>query len=184
MQYQIVFDQHGEEIKNRTADSRTSALLQRKTILSGVTRLTKVVHMSKKNNNHVCANVLLSVTQLSATSTSRVAFMQCLRWGIWCPFQEPDDWKGEEIQLVLQGGAKPNPHSIMVYRTQTSAKAQIPSPLSTADTAQVTPRVHLLKEQNGNSLFEGSDFSPALVFLKSLTLSALFFWHMAHWDIW
>ncbi|XP_042347315.1 nephrocystin-4 [Plectropomus leopardus] len=75
-------------------------------------------------------------TMLSATSTSRAAFLQCLRWGIWCPFQEPADWKGEEIQLVLQGGAKPNPHGVMVYSTEMSAKTQSPAPLSAAGTAQ------------------------------------------------
>lgn len=80
------------------------------------------------------------ITQLSATSTSRAAFMQCLRWGIWCPFQEPDVWKGEKIQLVLQGGARPNPHGVMVYSTQTSAKTQGSAPLSALDTAQVTQR--------------------------------------------
>lgn len=78
------------------------------------------------------------ITQLSATSTSRAAFMQCLRWGIWCPFQEPDVWKGGEIQLVLQGGAKPNPHGVMVYGTQTSTKTQGSAALSARDTAQVT----------------------------------------------
>ncbi|XP_023120298.2 nephrocystin-4 isoform X2 [Amphiprion ocellaris] len=57
-------------------------------------------------------------TMLSATSTSRAAFLQCLRWGIWCPFQEPVDWKREEIRLVLQGGAKRNPHGVMVYSTE------------------------------------------------------------------
>lgn len=89
------------------------------------------------------------ITQLSATSTSRAAFMQCLRWGIWCPFQEPDVWKGEEMQLVLQGGAKPNPHGVMVYSTKTSAKTQGSAPLSALDTAQVTaaPRVYFLKGQ-------------------------------------
>ncbi|XP_059189932.1 nephrocystin-4 [Centropristis striata] len=75
-------------------------------------------------------------TMLSATSTSRAAFLQCLRWGIWCPFQEPADWKGEEIQLVLQGGAKPNPHGVMVYSTEMSAKTQSPAPLSAPGTAQ------------------------------------------------
>uniref|UniRef100_A0A8C9X5S1 Nephrocystin 4 n=1 Tax=Sander lucioperca TaxID=283035 RepID=A0A8C9X5S1_SANLU len=64
-------------------------------------------------------------TMLSATSTSRAAFLQCLRWGIWCPFQEPADWKGKEIQLVLQGGAKPNPHGVMVYSTEMSTVQQI-----------------------------------------------------------
>ncbi|KAM4562311.1 nephrocystin-4 [Odontesthes bonariensis] len=66
-------------------------------------------------------------TMLSATSTSRAAFLQCLRWGIWCPFQEPAVWKGEEIQLVLQGGAKPNPHGVMVYSTEVSAKTPSPA---------------------------------------------------------
>uniref|UniRef100_A0A3B4G272 Nephrocystin 4 n=1 Tax=Pundamilia nyererei TaxID=303518 RepID=A0A3B4G272_9CICH len=69
-------------------------------------------------------------TMLSATSTSRAAFLHSLRWGIWCPFQEPAEWKGEEIQLVLQEGAKPNPHGAMVYSTEVSAKAQSPAPIS------------------------------------------------------
>ncbi|KAM7410975.1 hypothetical protein PAMA_021103 [Pampus argenteus] len=75
-------------------------------------------------------------TMLSATSTSRAAFLQCLRWGIWCPFQDSADWKREEIQLVLQGGAKPNPHGVMVYSTETSAKTLSPVPLSAPGTAQ------------------------------------------------
>eukprot|EP00064_Thunnus_orientalis_P011112 superscaffoldBa00001572_g11142 len=75
-------------------------------------------------------------TMLSATSTPRAAFLQCLRWGIWCPFQDSADWKGEEIQLVLQGGAKPNPHGVMVYSTETSAKTLSPVPLSAPGAAQ------------------------------------------------
>ncbi|XP_041859708.1 nephrocystin-4 isoform X2 [Melanotaenia boesemani] len=75
-------------------------------------------------------------TVLSATSTSRAAFLQCLRWGIWCPFQEPADWKSKEIQLVLQGGAKPNPHGVMVYSTEVSAKTQSPAPISAPGIAQ------------------------------------------------
>ncbi|KAM7404388.1 hypothetical protein PAMP_011736 [Pampus punctatissimus] len=75
---------------------------------------------------------------LSATSTSRAAFLQCLRWGIWCPFQDSADWKREEIQLVLQGGAKPNPHGVMVYSTETSAKTLSPVPLSASGTTQVS----------------------------------------------
>ncbi|KAK5863241.1 hypothetical protein PBY51_000287 [Eleginops maclovinus] len=73
---------------------------------------------------------------LSATSTSRAAFLQCVRWGIWFPFQGPVDWKGEEIQIVLQGGAKPNPHGVMVYSTEMSAKTQSPVTLSPRGSAQ------------------------------------------------
>uniref|UniRef100_A0A667WGD4 Nephrocystin 4 n=1 Tax=Myripristis murdjan TaxID=586833 RepID=A0A667WGD4_9TELE len=68
-------------------------------------------------------------TTLSVTSTSRAAFMQCLRWGIWCPFQGSADWRGEEIQLALHGGAMPNPHGVMVYSTEMSTKAQSPCPV-------------------------------------------------------
>ncbi|XP_040008385.1 nephrocystin-4 isoform X2 [Xiphias gladius] len=75
-------------------------------------------------------------TMLPFTSSSRAAFLQCIRWGIWCPFQEPPDWKGEEIQLVLQAGAKPNPDGVMVYGTEMSAKTQSSVPLSAAGTAQ------------------------------------------------
>ncbi|KAM3617205.1 uncharacterized protein V6R79_003322 [Siganus canaliculatus] len=77
-------------------------------------------------------------TMLSATSTPRAAFLQCLRWGIWCPFQEPADWKGEEIQLVLQGGAKPNPYGVMVYSTRMSPTTQSSVQPSAPDTAQVS----------------------------------------------
>ncbi|XP_068161997.1 LOW QUALITY PROTEIN: nephrocystin-4 [Antennarius striatus] len=75
---------------------------------------------------------------LSATSTSRASFMQCIRWGIWFPFQEPADWKREEVQLFLQGGAKPNPLGVMVYSTQPSAESQLPGPPLASDTAQVS----------------------------------------------
>lgn len=130
--------------QNRDAENKTFAFLQRKTFLSGVTkRFIRIVSYIKRI---IIMSVfefpfMLSffITQLSATSTSRAAFMQCLRWGIWCPFQEPDVWKGEERQLVLQGGAKPNPHGVMVYSTQTSAKKTHGSAaLSARDAAQVT----------------------------------------------
>ncbi|XP_030279502.1 nephrocystin-4 [Sparus aurata] len=75
-------------------------------------------------------------TMLSTISTSRAAFLQCLRWGIWCPFKEPADWKGGEIRLALQGGAKPNPYGVMVYSTEMPAKSQSPVPLSAPGTAQ------------------------------------------------
>lgn len=91
-------------------------------------------------NNNECENglLLLSLTlQLTATSTSRAAFMQSLRWGIWCPFQESNDRNGEEIQLRLHGGAKPNPYGVMVYNSQTSAKTLNSLPLSTAEEAEV-----------------------------------------------
>ncbi|XP_008278421.1 nephrocystin-4 [Stegastes partitus] len=99
-------------------------------------------------------------TMLSATSTSRAAFLQCLRWGIWCPFLESADWKGEEIQLVLQGGAKPNPHGVMVYSTEVSARTQSPAPLSAHGT------VHEVSEAKDTITFwlssslEGKASSP------------------------
>lgn len=103
--------------------------------------LTNVVSMTKNSCVRIWTSsvpVSFSITQLSTTSSSRAAFLQCLRWGIWCPFQEPADWKGEEIQLVLQGGAKPNPHGVMVYSTEMSAKTPSSAPLSAPGTAQVT----------------------------------------------
>ncbi|XP_054625915.1 nephrocystin-4-like isoform X3 [Dunckerocampus dactyliophorus] len=74
-------------------------------------------------------------TMLSATSTSRAAFLQCLRWAMLCPFQEATDWKGEETQLVLQGGAQPNPLGVMVYST-----TQIESPAPPSGNPQVTSK--------------------------------------------
>ncbi|XP_068613977.1 nephrocystin-4-like [Brachionichthys hirsutus] len=75
---------------------------------------------------------------LSATSTSRGSFMQCVRWAIWFPFQEPAVWEREEVQLFLQGGAKPNPQGVMVYSNQPSAKSQSSGPLLASDTVQVS----------------------------------------------
>ncbi|XP_038579550.1 nephrocystin-4 isoform X3 [Micropterus salmoides] len=91
-------------------------------------------------------------TMLSTTSTSRAAFLQCLRWGIWCPFQEPADWKWKEVQLVLQGGAKPNPHGVMVYSTEMSAKTQNPAPLSAQGTAQVSEAKDIISFRLSSSL--------------------------------
>ncbi|XP_045912441.1 nephrocystin-4 isoform X1 [Micropterus dolomieu] len=91
-------------------------------------------------------------TMLSTTSTSRAAFLQCLRWGIWCPFQEPADWKWKEVQLVLQGGAKPNPHGVMVYSTEMSAKTQSPAPLSAQGTAQVSEAKDIISFRLSSSL--------------------------------
>ncbi|XP_061760784.1 nephrocystin-4 isoform X2 [Nerophis ophidion] len=71
-------------------------------------------------------------TMLSATSTPRAAFLQCLRWAMLCPFQEGTDLKGEETQLVLQGGANPNPLGVMVYST-----VQIESSAPPSGSAQV-----------------------------------------------
>ncbi|KAM4737861.1 nephrocystin-4 isoform 2-T2 [Anableps anableps] len=75
-------------------------------------------------------------TMLSATSTSRAAFLQCLRWGIWCPFQELADWKGKEVLLVLQGGAKPNPLEVMVYSTESSVQTHSLAAFSAPSTVQ------------------------------------------------
>ncbi|XP_034446098.1 nephrocystin-4 isoform X1 [Hippoglossus hippoglossus] len=86
---------------------------------------------------HVFSAPIGRETMLSATSTSRAAFLQCLRWGIFFPFQQPADWRGEEIQLVLQGGAKSNPYGVMVYSTEMSAKTQSSVPLSAPGTAQL-----------------------------------------------
>uniref|UniRef100_A0A146WLA6 Nephrocystin-4 n=1 Tax=Fundulus heteroclitus TaxID=8078 RepID=A0A146WLA6_FUNHE len=75
-------------------------------------------------------------TMLSATASPRAAFLQCLRWAVWCPFQELADWKGKEVQLPLQGGAKPNPLGVMVYTTETSVQSQSPAAVSAPSTAQ------------------------------------------------
>ncbi|XP_077371018.1 nephrocystin-4 isoform X2 [Festucalex cinctus] len=72
-------------------------------------------------------------TMLSATSTSRAAFLQCVRWAMLCPFQEQTNWKGEETQLVLQGNSKPNPFGVMVYN---SVRTQSAAPPSTSGAIQ------------------------------------------------
>ncbi|XP_034552451.1 nephrocystin-4 [Notolabrus celidotus] len=98
-------------------------------------------------------------TMLSTTSTSRAAFLQSLRWGVWCPFQEPADWNGEETQLVLQGGAKPNPHGVMVYSTEMTAKTQSPVPLRAAGTAQIPEARDMISFWLSSGM-EKKEFSP------------------------
>ncbi|KAF3696625.1 Nephrocystin-4 [Channa argus] len=108
---------------------------------------------------------------LSATSTSRAAFLQCLRWGIWCPFQQPADWKREEIQLVLQGGAKPNPYGVMGYSTEMSAKTQSPEPLSAPGTAQVSKAKDTIRFRLSSSLERTASISNASLKAKHEVVS-------------
>ncbi|KAM9855195.1 nephrocystin-4 [Aulostomus maculatus] len=97
--------------------------------------------------------------RLPTTSTSRAAFLQCLRWGIWYPFQESADWKGKDIQLVLQGGAQPNPHGVMVYSTEMSAKTASPAQLSAPGTTQVSEEKDMIMFRLSSS-FERRAYSP------------------------
>ncbi|XP_064153800.1 nephrocystin-4 isoform X2 [Anguilla rostrata] len=50
-----------------------------------------------------------------ASSFSRTAFMQCLRWAVWCPFQEPGNAAAADVTLALQGGDVRGPSGVMVY---------------------------------------------------------------------
>ncbi|KAJ8386877.1 hypothetical protein AAFF_G00165780 [Aldrovandia affinis] len=50
----------------------------------------------------------------STSSFPRTAFMQCLRWAVWCPFQEPGN-VGADVTLALQGGDVLGPSGVMVY---------------------------------------------------------------------
>lgn len=83
--------------------------------------------------------------QVFAASTRRAAFLQCLRWGFWCPFLKPSIWKDKEIQLVLHGGATPNPYGVMVYSTETS-NTQSPKPVSVSSTLQAMQCLFLFFE--------------------------------------
>lgn len=85
----------------------------------------------KKRSSCLSINSLAPPTQLSATSTSRAAILQCIRWGAWCPFQEQADWTGREIQLVLRGGSQPNPFRVLVCGSEGFTAA------STSDSPQV-----------------------------------------------
>uniref|UniRef100_A0A8C9SIG7 Nephrocystin 4 n=1 Tax=Scleropages formosus TaxID=113540 RepID=A0A8C9SIG7_SCLFO len=52
----------------------------------------------------------------STTSSSRMAFMQCVRWAAWSPFQETDGVpEALDVRVALRGGAGPNPEGVMVY---------------------------------------------------------------------
>ncbi|XP_055079137.1 nephrocystin-4-like [Periophthalmus magnuspinnatus] len=62
-------------------------------------------------------------TMLSATASGRAAFLQSLRWGEWSPFHPSSELREGEIRLALQGGAKPNPHNVMVYRAHSDQES-------------------------------------------------------------
>ena len=76
--------------------------------------------------------LFLYLHQLTATSTSRAAFMHCLRWAAWCPFLEASELgdKQADTQLPLLGGPRPNPFEVMVYRA--TPPSLTPSPGSAA----------------------------------------------------
>ncbi|KAK3540323.1 hypothetical protein QTP70_029591 [Hemibagrus guttatus] len=54
----------------------------------------------------------------SSMAMQRAVFMQCVRWGVWSPFSDPDD-PHESVHVSLQGGALPNPCGVMVYTAHT-----------------------------------------------------------------
>ncbi|KAJ8016670.1 hypothetical protein DPEC_G00009660 [Dallia pectoralis] len=59
--------------------------------------------------------------KLSPTGTfPRTAFMQCLRWAVWCPFKEIGTLRTEEVKLSLQGCSEPNPYGVMAYTSSSN----------------------------------------------------------------
>ncbi|KAM9786039.1 nephrocystin-4 [Neosynchiropus ocellatus] len=80
-------------------------------------------------------------TMLSSTSTSRAAFLQCLRWGVWCPFSGSAKWRGEEIRLDLVGGTNTNPYGVMAYSTDVSVRTSHLESISNLDTSQVSDTI-------------------------------------------
>ncbi|KAI1892585.1 hypothetical protein AGOR_G00135100 [Albula goreensis] len=50
----------------------------------------------------------------SSSMFSRTAFMHCIRWAAWCPFQDPDN-VAADVALALQGGDVLGPTGVMVY---------------------------------------------------------------------
>ncbi|KAL2103180.1 hypothetical protein ACEWY4_000048 [Coilia grayii] len=49
------------------------------------------------------------------STSSRLAFLQCLGWGAWSPFAG-EGRRAQEVELQLRGGAIPNPFGVMAYR--------------------------------------------------------------------
>ncbi|KAL4646096.1 nephrocystin-4 isoform X2 [Arapaima gigas] len=89
------------------------------------------------------------------TSSSRMAFMQCMRWASWCPFQEPSgNPEDSDVCVALLGGAGPNPEGVMVYAV---------SPLSQSSTE--------VKDAEGGSVkfrfSTHSDGQPPASFVQS-----------------
>ncbi|XP_041712170.2 nephrocystin-4 isoform X2 [Coregonus clupeaformis] len=98
--------------------------------------------------------------KFSSTSTiSRTAFMQCLRWGVWCPFQEWGALRAEEVKLSLKGGATPNPYGVMSYTS--SSNTQSP--------AQVVDERDMVRFRLSSSSVQKASSSPAVSLRRSWT---------------
>ncbi|XP_031422696.1 nephrocystin-4 isoform X4 [Clupea harengus] len=78
----------------------------------------------------------LTASEGRLSSSSRVAFLQCLGWAAWSPFSgdgprwspfSGDGPRAQEVQLQLQGGVTPNPSpfSVMVYSTPCSNNTEV-----------------------------------------------------------
>lgn len=63
--------------------------------------------------------------------------MQCVRWGVWSPFCDPDG-PDESVCVSLQGGAVPNPYGVMVYTAHTQQ-------VRTNTKTQIQERHHLIQ---------------------------------------
>lgn len=55
---------------------------------------------------------------MPSVAVQRAVFMQCVRWGVWSPFTNPDGLD-ESVCVSLQGGAQPNPFGVMIYTAHT-----------------------------------------------------------------
>uniref|UniRef100_A0AAY4BCM5 Nephrocystin-4 n=1 Tax=Denticeps clupeoides TaxID=299321 RepID=A0AAY4BCM5_9TELE len=75
------------------------------------------------------------------------AFMQCLRWAVWCPFSGSSSSASEEVHLQLLGGPVPNPYDVMCYTVPN--KGQIDTELSISQLA-TTSRYPTLSHSTGS----------------------------------
>ncbi|XP_028309710.1 nephrocystin-4 isoform X2 [Gouania willdenowi] len=131
LQLGVKGDADGTSKKNSLKNSLSGSILPQKLGLRSSLELKLPNHPALAivlQLEYVFSGPIGKQTMLSATSTSRAVFLQCLRWAIFCPFQETTDWKQKEIQLVLQGGAEPNPYGVMVFcSTQSPALVKAPA---------------------------------------------------------
>ncbi|XP_053092001.1 nephrocystin-4 isoform X1 [Pangasianodon hypophthalmus] len=103
-------------LKQSSTETNSSALM-----LRGNVELRMIRHPAFSllfQLEYVFSVPLAGDGKMPSMAVQRAVFMQCVRWGVWSPFSDPDG-PYESVCVSLQGGALPNPYGVMVYTAHT-----------------------------------------------------------------
>ncbi|KAM9475251.1 LOW QUALITY PROTEIN: nephrocystin-4 [Clarias gariepinus] len=104
------------DLKESSTDTHSSLLMPR-----GNVELRMISHPAFSllfQLEYVFSVPLVGDGKMPSMVVQRAVFMQCVRWGVWSPFSDPDG-PCESVCVRLLGGALPNPYGVMVYTAHT-----------------------------------------------------------------